>query len=211
MDEGYNKGSQPSVKKREFTLIELLIVIAIIAILASMLLPALQNAKEASRKIKCSNFYKQVGIAMMSYTVDFNDFVPGPSVQMPYLPSVTSFANNFTLGVNLYLNKYDPTFWKCPSNGDEVYKVDNRIFQINNSGDNGWYFGYPYYTGPDSLPKKVQNIVRSGNVWCSAELSAISTPLTSFYTHIAPPHLGTYNTLYFDGHVEAKRDRLYIY
>ena len=200
------------MKKIGFTLIELLVVISIIAILASMLLPALKNAQEASRRIACGNVYKQVGIATMSYTVDFNDFVPGPSVQMPYLPSVTVYANNFTNGINLYINKSSPSFWKCPSNGDEVFKVDSRIFQINNVGETNFYFGYPYASGVDALPKKLQNIARAGNVWCAAELNIISRPLAeASYAHIKAPHLRTNTTLYIDGHVDAGKNRLYNY
>ncbi len=90
-----------------FTLIELLIVIAVLAILIALLLPALGKSREKAKAINCTSHLKQCGVFFENYANDFDDFIPPPNSPKGNgfeMSSGTDWYSGYTYATILFLH-----------------------------------------------------------------------------------------------------------
>ena len=124
--------------KRSFTLIELLVVIAIIAILASMLLPALNQARERGKSASCTGNLKQLGVVYHMYAMDFQDWtIRGIARDKNGTPWFYQIAQSNYLGGNTAWNaRKKKAVFVCPSDIRPIYKPGDATTAMISYGTN---------------------------------------------------------------------------
>jgi prepilin-type N-terminal cleavage/methylation domain-containing protein/prepilin-type processing-associated H-X9-DG protein len=124
-----------------FTLVELLVVITIIGVLIALLLPAVQAAREAARRVQCCNNFKQVGVAMHNYHLVCGCFPPGSIMWMSSMtePVCFPYPNNYYAGFGwgtflLPFLEQQTVYDKFDFNGTQYYENSNPAGVNRNNG-----------------------------------------------------------------------------
>ena len=209
--------------KRTFTLIELLVVIAIIAILASMLLPALNQAREKAKAIKCASNLKQVGTSMAFYQDDYDDWiVPNYSTANIRWPT-TLIRGNYISAPN-YSEYLPPSgVFQCPST--KAVKIAGNY--ADPETDANWYgttFGLSFYlsyanawpTNTSYHWEKMNRVKNPSALFMAGDAPGSGGVVLGLYNFTQKPrkrhgaggseNKGSANILFADFHVEAVKD-----
>ena len=112
-----------------FTLVELLVVIAIIGILIALLLPAVQVAREAARRLQCSNNCKQIGLALLNFHDSHGKFPPGATWVEPHTGWVDGYGFGWRMFILPFLEEtaiYGQVDLECAGAGDMDYGCNAR-------------------------------------------------------------------------------------
>ena len=153
----------PPRTRTAFTLVELLVVIGIIALLISILLPALNKAKENANRVACGSNMKQIATGLLMYTNDYGGWFPSLAVGSPLRPedwiAWQSGRNPDEGQLVRYMSgkKFSPKIYRCPS--DDIAPTRNYKYSYTlNYNMTGWGWPGPPSTSWNVVPCKVTKI-----------------------------------------------------
>ena len=206
---------------RAFTLMELLVAIAIIAILAALLLPVLSMVKEKGYRAQCLNNFKQLAIGIQLYADDHGDQLPGPVWQgfWEEYDNVDSKRLSYYIATYMGLPAPQSTpqdnllarcpsaarHWKAANPGTSPmstvtpvsYIASTAVTNIN-SGSVSWPFGYPYSSPPfnkdtNAAPKHLREIYNPTLSWALTDADQQNAgPRAAYYKYLpATPSHGS--------------------
>ncbi len=230
----HNQTAPKFFAHRGFTLIEILVVVAIISLLAAILFPVFARARENARRASCQSNMKQIGLGLLQYIADYDETLPysfygtfGDSTP------VGSASDNYKWMDAIFPYVKSEAIFNCPSDSaTNTYHYRDSV-NYGSYGLNGAYGSV--ITDSQTPPRSANNLlvrmsaveVPASTVWATDNNNSVSdtntggsqgffwaSPATNpTISHTNPRqlqniverHLDTTNVLYCDGHVKAQK------
>ena len=222
------RGASKILKRSGFTLIELIFVIAIIAILAALLLPALVRAKVQAQSAYCKNNLHQIGLAAQMYLADFRHYPIDWDIPLTTIYQGETLESG---SLRPYLAQQRKVFY-CPVQEDCPIRLwvaiggDDRLsgYALNNYGtaDSAQFVALRLGLGVGSPPVEVEegnvrrpaDMIAYGDCFTGArQLSPHGTNQWNWDSAVSMPsarHSGGANVLFCEGHVEFHKQAEWI-
>jgi prepilin-type N-terminal cleavage/methylation domain-containing protein/prepilin-type processing-associated H-X9-DG protein len=203
-------------KSRGFTLIEILVVIAIIAILAAILFPVFARARENARRASCLSNIKNLGLAVMMYTQDYDERMPRTTT-CGSATLETGKTTGSSCGDGQYLHLWQHVIYPYVKN-PQAYLDASASVTWDGSYTGHMAFGYNLGlsgTALAGIPRPSETILIGDSFYDGVSTSStyspnsyLLTPYSGDLPNASLPdarHLDTFNMVYVDGHAKSQK------
>ena len=212
-----------------FTLVELLVTVAIIAILAALLLPAISRGKRQAQSAACKNHLRQIGLAMTMYVSDYKRYPPLADTNT--LPNTLQIC--FDKFYPYYPLRWTNAAWNCPTylaNGGSIEGWCSYAYNWLGSGWSANHLGLGFRVDLNQTIAHEAEVLAPSQmyavadtrpaIWSNTPHGNIKMQLYSFgvsrFNRTAtpespPPHDQAYNVVFCDGHVISVLRSDYLY
>lgn len=198
---------QRPLRLHGFSVLELLVVVAIIGVLAAIIVPLGARMKEGANQVGCVNNLRTIGTAITSFAIERKGFLPGPSLDIVEIGKGHAISGM----LSAYLEpKITDSVWECPGN-PKIIARNREALKTNTSRNSSYTTHWPFYGYTYQPPKESLGAYRLSDIkerersdqWLLRDIDFWNYPMAERIGGEYPPvHNGGRNHLLADCTVE---------